>query len=142
MAITTPMLLYATVKSGIKANQPAGVAGAIECDGVFAGLTGLEDYDATRGTARFFIVIGQRALWGKGLGEAVIRRVLEHGFHGLGLRKIVSDFMAPKPGSRRIHERAGFKPEGCARQDSWRQGEWVDRIYVALLRDEFERGAS
>lgn len=120
---------------------PAWCRWAIECDGVFVGLTGLEDYDATRGTARFFIVIGQRALWGKGLGEAVIRRVLEHGFHGLGLRKIVSDFMAPNHGSRRIHERAGFKPEGCSRQDSWRQGEWVDRIYVALLRDEFEGNA-
>jgi hypothetical protein len=27
MAITTPMLLYTTAKSGIKANQPAGIAG-------------------------------------------------------------------------------------------------------------------
>ena len=117
---------------------PAWCRWAIECDGNFVGLTGLEDYDATRATARFFIVIGDRACWGRGLGEAVIRRVLEHGFNGLGLRKIVSDFMAPNQGSRLIHERAGFQVEGCARQDSWRQGQWIDRIYVAMFKDEFD----
>jgi RimJ/RimL family protein N-acetyltransferase len=115
---------------------PSWCRWAIECDGVFVGLTGLEDVDPLRGIARLFIVIGERQLWGKGLGEAVVRRVLHHAFHELGLRKIVSDFMAPNHGSRLIHERTGFQVEGCARQDSWRRGEWVDRIYVAIFRDD------
>ena len=121
---------------------PAWCRWAIEVDGAFVGLTGLEDYEAARGTARFFIVIGDRRVWAKGLGQAVIRRVVEHGFDGLGLRKIVSDYMAPNQGSRLIHQRAGFTEEGCARQDSWRRGQWVDRVYVALLKDEFHRGRS
>jgi RimJ/RimL family protein N-acetyltransferase len=120
---------------------PAWCRWAIECDGAFVGLTGLEDYDPARGTARFFIVIGDRKLWGRGLGEAVIGRVLDHGFQGLGLRKILSDFMAPNQGSRLIHERAGFQVEGVARQDSWRQGQWVDRVYVAIFKDEFDARA-
>lgn len=119
---------------------PAWCRWAIEVDGAFVGLTGLEDYDATRATARFFIVIGDRGAWGMGLGSAVIAQVIEHGFIGLGLRKIVSDFMAPNQGSRVIHQRAGFVEEGVARQDSWRRGQWVDRVYVALLKDDYDRG--
>ena len=121
---------------------PAWCRWAIECGGSFVGLTGLEDYDAARGTARFFIVIGDSRVWNQGLGTAVVRWVLHQGFYHLGLRKIVSDFMAPNLGSRTIHERVGFKVEGIARQECWRRGAWVDRVYVAIFQDQFVRDAS
>jgi RimJ/RimL family protein N-acetyltransferase len=114
---------------------------AIESEGAFVGMTGLEYYDATRNVARFFIVIGARAAWGKGLGTAVTRAVLDKGFIELGLRKIASDYLAPNRASARIHERVGFTIDGCARQDRWRQGRWVDRVFLSILRDEYLCGA-
>ncbi|MBF0311037.1 MAG: GNAT family N-acetyltransferase [Magnetococcales bacterium] len=120
--------------------DPAWCRWSIECEGAFVGMTGLEDYDATRCRARFFIVIGERTLWGRGLGRGVMRQVVHHGFHHLGLRKIVSDFLAPNHASRRLHEEAGFRVEGQARRECWRRGEWVDRIHVALFREDADRG--
>jgi RimJ/RimL family protein N-acetyltransferase len=111
---------------------------AIECDGTFVGMAGLEDVDGSRGVARFFIVIGDRRYWGRGLGQAVTCAILEKGFTDLGLRKVHSDYLAPNEGSRIIHERVGFKVDGVARQDRWRRGQWVDRVFLSILKDEFQ----
>ena len=66
---------------------------AIEYDGQFCGLTGLDDPDLSRGQARFFIVLGMTDLWDQGMGTAVTQQVLDYGFKVLQLRKIVSDYL-------------------------------------------------
>lgn len=110
---------------------------AIECDGAFAGVTGLHYPDHSWGAARFFIVIGRRDMWSRGLGTGVIQAVVHHGFATLGLRKITSDYLEPNHGSRVIHERAGFAIEGRLREDAWRQSRWVDRILLSLRRRDY-----
>jgi RimJ/RimL family protein N-acetyltransferase len=111
---------------------------AIECEGIFVGATGLHHPDLSWGAARFFIVIGDKRFWNRGLGTAAARAVVSHGFTTLGLRKIVSDYLEPNLASGRLHERAGFTVEGRLREDAWRQDRWVDRILVSVLRREHE----
>lgn len=112
---------------------------AVECEGLFAGMTGLEDFDPVNGVARFFIVIGDHSLAAKGLGTAITRAVVSRGFRDLGLRKIVSNFYAPNVASRAVHAHAGFSEEGVLRQVAWRRGEWVDQVLVSMLRDEWRQ---
>src|SRR3989338_11357232 len=52
---------------------------AIECEGAFAGVTGLHYPDFSWGAARFFIVIGDKRFWGRGLGGGAIKAVVSHG---------------------------------------------------------------
>lgn len=110
---------------------------AIDCEGTFAGVTGLHYPDHSWGAARFFIVIGRRQLWNCGLGTSVIKAVVHHGFVSLGLRKITSDYLEPNHPSRVIHERAGFAIEGRLREDAWRQNRWVDRVLLSLRRQDY-----
>lgn len=110
---------------------------AIESEGRFVGMAGLEDYDPGNGVARFFIVVGDRSLSNRGLGTAVLRSLVSRGFQDLGLRKIVSNYLAPNIASRIIHARAGFTEEGVQRQVAWRRGEWVDQVLVSILREEW-----
>lgn len=110
---------------------------AIECEGRFVGMAGLEDYDPANGVARFFVVVGDRALSNRGLGTAIARSLVNRGFHELGLRKIVSNYLAPNVASRIVHSRAGFSEEGVLRQAAWRRGEWVDQVLVSILREEW-----
>ena len=110
---------------------------AIECDGSFAGLTGLEPTPARGDTARFFVVVGRRELWKRGIGTAVVGMVLHEAFHTLGLRRVISDYLAPNLGSAAIHGRNGFVEEGRVREDVWRDGRWVDRVLVSVLRGEY-----
>lgn len=112
---------------------------SIECDGVFVGVTSLYDPDLNRGTGRFSIVIGDQKYWRKGVGTAVIAQVMEHAFLSLGLRKVESDILAPNLGAIIIHQQAGFVEEGRLRQDAWRRGEWVDRVLMSLLREDWEK---
>jgi len=109
---------------------------AIECDGNFIGMTGLEDYSPQRGVARFFIVIGDRTYWGRGIGQGVIDSVVRHGFENLGLRKIISNYLEPNKASQIIHDRADFVVDGHLRKDCWRCGTWVDQILLSRFRDE------
>lgn len=115
---------------------------AIESDGRFVGVTSLYAPDLARGQARFSIVLGDPKTWGRGLGTAVTRRVVDHAFGNLGLHKVNSDYLAPNAASRAIHERVGFVEEGRLREDSWRQGRWVDRILLSLLASEHKDAAS
>lgn len=117
--------------------QEAWCLWAIDIDGSLVGVSSLYEPDAARGTASLSIVIGDRRFWGRGLGTAVVRRVLAHGFETLGLRKINSDVLEPNAAALKLHSRIGFQEEGRLRQDAWRQGRWVDRVLFSLLADEY-----
>lgn len=112
---------------------------AIECEGRFVGMTGLEDYDPCNGVARFFIVVGDHDASNRGLATAVARALVSKGFQELGLRKIVSNYFAPNIASGVVHARAGFFEEGVQRQVAWRRGKWVDHVLVSILRDDWRR---
>ncbi len=109
---------------------------SIECEKRFIGVASLYEPDAARNAARYSIVIGNRDFWGRGLGFAITLAVIEHAFQKLGLRKIVSDYLAPNLASAKLHSRCGFVEEGRLRQDAWREGRWVDRILLSIFRDE------
>lgn len=110
---------------------------ALEYDGRFIGVTSLYEPDLARGCARFSVVIGEREVWGKGLGSMATRNVAAHAFENLGLHKIISDYLEPNLASEKIHQRAGFVEEGRLREDAWRRGKWVDRIVLSLLADDW-----
>jgi RimJ/RimL family protein N-acetyltransferase len=115
---------------------------SIDRDGRFVGVTSLYSPDLRRSQARFSIVLGDPEVWGRGLGTAVTRRVVDHAFRNLGLHKVNSDYLEPNAASRAIHERVGFVEEGRLREDAWRQGRWVDRILLSLLASEWKGAAS
>ena len=58
---------------------------AIEHDGNFIGVSGLDLTNDKKKVARFFIVIGKKELWGKGIGLGVIKSIVKYGFHELKL---------------------------------------------------------
>lgn len=109
----------------------------IEVNGIPAGVTSLYDPDQGRGTARLSIVVGNRQYWGRGLGTAAVKQVLEHAFITLGLRKVESEYLEPNLSARALHERVGFTIEGKLRNDAWRRGQWVDRTFLSILREEY-----
>jgi RimJ/RimL family protein N-acetyltransferase len=115
---------------------------AIDFEGTFVGLTGLEPTGSRGDTARLFIVIGRRELWKRGVGTEVVGKVLHQAFRVLGLRRVLSDYLEPNRGSAVIHRRNGFVEEGQLRDDAWRDGRWVDRTLLSILRDEYLNAAA
>lgn len=113
---------------------------AIEADGVLIGVTSLYEPDMARQAARLSIVVGDRRYWGRGVGTAAVVQVLDTAFSRLGLRKVTSDYLSPNDAAATLHARAGFTVEGSLREDAWRDGRWVDRVFASVLAGEHRDG--
>ncbi|GAA0599547.1 N-acetyltransferase family protein [Caenispirillum bisanense] len=67
---------------------------------------------------------------GRGLGEALLREVLER-CEALGYRQmmgVVGD--GANAGSIRLHEKLGFTRIGTAKDTGWKFGRWLDTVYM------------
>ncbi len=99
----------------------------------YAGVAGLNEVD---GNGEYFIFIGDKSHWGKGIATAVTREIVAHAFRELGLHRIFLTASSSNPGALRAYERAGFVHEGRMREAFFRGGERSDKIVMGLLRKE------
>lgn len=116
--------------------DPATVLFAIEHDGSFAGEVMLKRIDPVSRTAELGIAIEDRALWGKRLGSQAVALAVEFGFRQLNLRKIWLQTHSANPRAIRSYEQVGFTEEGRLREHDWVDGQYTDRVYMALFAPE------
>ncbi len=74
---------------------------------------------------------------GKGYGTEAAQLIVDFGFENLGLHKVTADCDAGNVGSVRIMQKLGMRQEAYFRQAHQRFGEWRDRVWYGLLRDEW-----
>jgi len=89
-------------------------------------------------SATFGIMLGDKKFWGKGIGLEATRLMVEYGFTRLNLRRIDLGVFAEHHAAVRCYEQAGFKVEGRMRECLFRDGKYLDRLYMALLRSEYK----
>jgi RimJ/RimL family protein N-acetyltransferase len=102
------------------------------------GYTGICNISKVNRSGEFFIFIGDKSHWGKGIGTQVTKDILEFGFQELNLNRIMLTVSAPNNGGIRAYEKAGFKKEGIMRNACFRDGEFHDKIMMSILKDEWE----
>ena len=88
--------------------------------------------------AMFGIMIGDKSFWGKGVGQEVTRLMVEYGFYRLNLHRIGLGVYAEHESAVRCYEVAGFKIEGKFRDEMFQDGKYKDRLWMGLLRSEYE----
>jgi [ribosomal protein S5]-alanine N-acetyltransferase len=92
-------------------------------------------------SATLGILIGEKKSWGRGIGLEATRLAVEYGFERLNLRRIDLGLYADHKSALRCYEQAGFKVEGRMREALFRAGEYKDRIWMSLLRSEYQPAA-
>jgi RimJ/RimL family protein N-acetyltransferase len=105
--------------------------------GQLVGFGGLSDVSRAL-TATLFVGIGERGLWGKGLGTEATRLICEYGFFFRNLYSIKVEVNGYNHRAIRIYERLGFKSAGRVRGVIMLNGRRYDQIIMDLLRVEFE----
>ena len=105
------------------------------------GHVGLYDIDHRVQSAEFAIVI-DRSAWGKGIGRACSRRLIEYGFDELNLRRISLEVLETNERAISLYRSLGFVDEGRMRQAHRKQGSWVDVLLMGLLVEEYRRDAT
>jgi RimJ/RimL family protein N-acetyltransferase len=101
------------------------------------GTIGLFEIDLTNGSAGIGITIGDPADTGRGFGSDALETLLDFGFGRLRLDRLWLDAYAFNTRAIAMYERVGFVHEGVARHGAYRDGEFVDVVAMAILRDEW-----
>jgi RimJ/RimL family protein N-acetyltransferase len=100
------------------------------------GHVGLYQIDHRIRSAEFAILIGDRALWGQGLGKTVTTAILEFGFNSLNLNRISLEVLSTNERAIRLYEKVGFKKEGELLSAQYKEGRYLDVVLMACLRDD------
>lgn len=98
------------------------------------GLHGInwKDRVATTGT-----VIGEKEFRRKGVGTEAKMLLLNYAFNTLNLRKICSRALVFNVASRRYSEKCGYRQEGVLKAHSFKNGEYVDEVLLAVFREDW-----
>jgi RimJ/RimL family protein N-acetyltransferase len=110
---------------------------ALKSNNRLIGLVGLKDINYINQTAEFYIIIGDRAVWGQGYGTEATKLMIRYGFMELNLNRIQTQDMEENIGGWRADEKAGFQYEGTLRQAILRFGKYHDVRVYSLLRSEY-----
>ncbi|WP_117160972.1 GNAT family N-acetyltransferase [Paraliobacillus sp. X-1268] len=106
-------------------------------EGKHIGWVDLKNMDRLNKHAELGIAIGDKSYWGKGFGLAAMKEMLSWGFNELDLNKIWLRVEVDNDKAIKSYKRMGYVEEGILRQDRLRNGEFVDRLRMSMLRNAF-----
>lgn len=101
------------------------------------GTCGLTSIRPIHRTAEWSLLIGP-PYQGKGLAKPSLKLLLDYGFLNLGLNRIWGEIFETNEKSLKLALDLGFKEEGRARQSYYKDGKFIDSIYVGLLRQDYD----
>jgi RimJ/RimL family protein N-acetyltransferase len=102
------------------------------------GTIGLFHVDTVNGSAGIGISIGEKALWGKGLGTDAMLALLDFGFGQLRLERMWLEVYDFNVRARRSYEKCGFVLEGTERHAIFKRGRFHGVHLMSILRAEWE----
>lgn len=103
------------------------------------GIISLIHIDFKNRSAECVLDIGEKAIWGSGIGTAALELLLAFGFNELNLHRIYLQVFSFNNGAIRLYEKIGFSHEGRQRQALFRAGQWHDILMLSLLKNEYCR---
>lgn len=99
------------------------------------GNIALQDLSFVNRNAEFAILLGDKRHWGKGVGLAAGRQIIEHGFQKLNLQRVHCGTAETNRGMIALALGLGMVEEGRRRRHLFLEGQWVDLIEFGVLRD-------
>jgi RimJ/RimL family protein N-acetyltransferase len=106
-------------------------------EGKHIGWIDLKNIDKLNKHAELGIAIGDKSYWGKGYGLSAMNEMLQWGFKQLGLNKIWLRVEIDNEKAIKSYKKMGYVEEGILRQDRLRNGEFVDRLRMSILKHEY-----
>jgi len=118
------------------ANQAtASIHLAIELDGEAVGGIGVIAGEGIAcHTGHFGYWLGE-AHWGKGVATAAARAMVAHAFSRSQFARLEAPVFEWNPPSMRVLEKVGFVREGVLKRNVFKDGQLVDSVMYALVRD-------
>jgi ribosomal-protein-alanine N-acetyltransferase len=112
----------------------------LKSTGEHVGNVSIQKIDPVNQSAELAILIGEKDAWGLGVGTDAYRLLIDYGFGELKLNRIYSAQTARNQAMIRVCEKVGMTREALLRQAMFKDGEYLDVVVYALLRDDYMKG--
>ncbi|GHU81206.1 N-acetyltransferase [Clostridia bacterium] len=107
----------------------------IESDALIGHIS-LHNIDHLNRNAFIGIFIGDAENRGKGYGAEAVRLVLDYGFKALNLHSVMLSVHADNHAAISCYKKVGFKESGRRREWIFKDGKYIDKIYMDILARE------
>ena len=101
------------------------------------GEIGLSSIDLINKRARTFTLIGDHTYRNRGIGKEAKSLLLDYAFNTLNLNRIYCSVTVDNKYWIESLKKLGFKLEGIERQASYRDGEYRDKVLLALTKEDW-----
>ena len=107
-------------------------------DDVLIGSISIHNIDHLNRNSFIGIFIGDEKHRSKGYGAEAIRLILDYGFNTLNLHNIMLSVKADNAQGIACYNKVGFREVGRWREWVYKDGNYIDVIYMSMLSHEFE----
>jgi RimJ/RimL family protein N-acetyltransferase len=106
-------------------------------ENIVIGMANLVNINFKDGNAEHGLLLDQKYR-GKGYGYNVVLAIMNYAFNELRLNRLETTIIANNTASMNLFlHKCGWKKEGVLRSWYFRQGGFIDKIYLGILREEF-----
>ena len=82
-------------------------------------------------------LIGDKAMWGKGICSSAVASILDYLFAGQSFHRVQGGTCSKNKSSIRIFQKLGFIQEACFREAVILEGEYADDLKFGILADKW-----
>lgn len=101
------------------------------------GYAGISAISTLNRSGEYFILIGEKEYWGKGVGTAITKVVTDYAIRTLGLHRVQLTASSLNLAAIKAYENSGYQHEGVMRQSGFRNGKFVDKVLMSVLSTEW-----
>ncbi|HBH45829.1 MAG TPA: hypothetical protein DDX47_00465 [Candidatus Jacksonbacteria bacterium] len=106
---------------------------AIEVNGTYVGNVGLKNIDYLNNKAEFYILIGAKNYWSKGIGTISTKKFLIYIKNKLPLHKIYLHVNQSNLRAIKLYQKTNFKKEGALKDELFRENKYITMIRMAYF---------
>ncbi len=112
------------------------VSKAIIYNSKLIGYAGVASLNKTHNSGEYFILIGDKQSWGKGIGTYITKKIANFAFDELNLNRLSLTVSAINKYAVKAYLNAGFTKEGRMKQACLRDGHYHDKIIMSIIKDD------
>lgn len=90
-------------------------------------------------TGEFAILIGDKSMWGKGVGYEALKAIIEYAFYTLNLERVYWGTIDGNKGMISISEQLGAIQEGRRIKAVFKGGQRKDMLEFGILREDYKK---
>jgi RimJ/RimL family protein N-acetyltransferase len=103
---------------------------------VAVGMANLVNINFKDGNAEHGLLLDPQ-FQGKGYGYDVVTTIMKYAFEELRLNRLETTIIANNTPSLSLFEKCKWKQEGILRSWYYRKGQYIDKVFLGILKEEF-----